>query len=210
MEQRPGNARLLTIAEIAKHFSLPESTARFYCKRFMDYLPHVGEGKRRRYRREVLDVFEVILDEMKKSKSASAVEEQLSYQFPRNIEQATARPQQLPQQQDSNPALTVDMVGGLGVILQAQHKALDSIAHALTALASREQNVADIREQLLDSQREVEVLRKEIRLLKDLQGESELVHQQDLEQLRKWLSRLAQQQSRLPGSDDDLLTNPDG
>ena len=44
MDNAPGDAKLLTIAEIAKQFQLPESTARFYCKRFMDFMPHVGHG----------------------------------------------------------------------------------------------------------------------------------------------------------------------
>ena len=42
-----------SISDLARRFGLPESTARFYCKRFRDFLPHAGEGKRRRYLRDI-------------------------------------------------------------------------------------------------------------------------------------------------------------
>jgi len=30
---------LLSIADISRHFSLPESTTRYYCKRFSQFIP---------------------------------------------------------------------------------------------------------------------------------------------------------------------------
>ena len=52
---------LLSIADISRHFSLPESTTRYYCKRFAAFIPSVGEGRRRRYRPETLEVIAAIL-----------------------------------------------------------------------------------------------------------------------------------------------------
>ena len=60
-------ASLLSIADISRHFSLPESTTRYYCKRFAAYIPSVGEGRRRRYRHETLTVIAAILEQMQKS-----------------------------------------------------------------------------------------------------------------------------------------------
>ena len=57
-------ASLLSIADISRHFSLPESTTRYYCKRFAAYIPSVGEGRRRRYRHETLTVIAAILEQM--------------------------------------------------------------------------------------------------------------------------------------------------
>ena len=77
---------LLSIADIARHFDLPESTARYYCKRFAEHIPSVGEGRRRRYRPETLEVIALVLEEMQKSRTAASVEELLAVQFPRNVE----------------------------------------------------------------------------------------------------------------------------
>ena len=77
---------LLSIADIARHFDLPESTARYYCKRFAEHIPSVGEGRRRRYRPETLEVIALVLEEMQKSRTAASVEELLATQFPRNVE----------------------------------------------------------------------------------------------------------------------------
>ena len=75
---------LLSIADISRHFSLPESTTRYYCKRFAQFIPSVGDGRRRRYRRETLDVISAILEQMHKSRTAAAVEDALIARFPRN------------------------------------------------------------------------------------------------------------------------------
>ena len=56
---------LLSIADISRHFSLPESTTRYYCKRFAQFIPSVGDGRRRRYRRETLDVIPQYLSKCK-------------------------------------------------------------------------------------------------------------------------------------------------
>ena len=75
MRKSPKTEALLSIADISRHFSLPESTTRYYCKRFAAYIPSVGEGRRRRYRSETLDVIQAILDQMQKSRTAVAVDE---------------------------------------------------------------------------------------------------------------------------------------
>lgn len=76
------NEALLSIADISRHFSLPESTTRYYCKRFAAFIPSVGEGRRRRYRQETLDVIAAILEQMQKSRTAAAVEDVLQARFP--------------------------------------------------------------------------------------------------------------------------------
>lgn len=73
---------LLSIADISRHFSLPESTTRYYCKRFAAFIPSVGEGRRRRYRPETLEVIAAILEQMQTSRTAAAVENTLLARFP--------------------------------------------------------------------------------------------------------------------------------
>ena len=84
MTTKTSDDQLFSIADIARHFSLPESTCRYYCKRFAEYIPSVGEGRRRRYRKTTIDVISAILEEMKKSRTANAVEDALAIRFPRN------------------------------------------------------------------------------------------------------------------------------
>lgn len=190
-----GDDGLLTIAEIARRYKLPESTARFYCKRFRDYLPHVGHGKRRRYRPGVLDIFAVILEEIRKHKNANAVESVLAARFAKNIELDEARPQQ--QQQESNqvPAALAHLPQGLAQLVEHQGQALSAIAQALTRLADRADEADTLREQLEGSQRRLGELTRELKELRRLQDEAEKIHQQDLDQLRKTLNHLAAQVS---------------
>lgn len=48
--------KLLTIAQIAKELRMPESTARYYRDKFIEYIPYVGEGRSKRYRPETVEV----------------------------------------------------------------------------------------------------------------------------------------------------------
>lgn len=195
----PDSNALLTIAELATRFSLPESTARYYCKRFLDYLPHVGEGKRRRYRSGAVAVFAVILDEMKKNKNAMAVEAVLSSSFPKNIDVVSIKPQA--QQQSSNIATqaAVPVQTGLDpgrflALMEQQANAMASIASALGSINAREHVIRELEQTLKERDKELTELRKEVEQVRILQTESEKLHQQDLDQMRKWLGRIAAEQ----------------
>ncbi len=47
---------LLTLRQMALELGLPESTARYYRDAFLDHIPAVGTGRRRRYPREALAI----------------------------------------------------------------------------------------------------------------------------------------------------------
>jgi DNA-binding transcriptional MerR regulator len=168
---------LLSIADISRHFSLPESTARYYCKRFAQYIPGVGDGRRRRYRRETLDVIEAILGQMQKSRTAVAVEDALEARFPRNalaVQDATPPQEQAQAVSAHFPAAALQM-------LERQTIALEGISQLMHVLVERlpktsEQSAAGLRE-------EVETLRM-------LLNASEKTQQADLEQLRRWMTRV--------------------
>ncbi len=87
----PGDkSPLLSIAELARKLKLPESTARYYCKRFADFIPSVGQGRRRRFRPETVEVLELVLEQMRRSRTALAVEEVLEQRFARNAQARAA------------------------------------------------------------------------------------------------------------------------
>ncbi|MDR1660647.1 MAG: MerR family transcriptional regulator [Desulfovibrio sp.] len=172
---------LLSIADIARHFSLPESTARYYCKRFALYIPGVGDGRRRRYRRETLDVIEAILEQMQKSRTAIAVEDALEARFPRNALAVhdSSPPRDQPQAVSAHfPAAALQM-------LERQTIALEGISQLMHVLVER---LPKTSEQSAAGQSSA--LREEVETLRMLLNASEKTQQADLEQLRRWMTRV--------------------
>jgi len=145
-EARSHDPGLLTIAELAKRYDLPESTARYYCKRFLDFLPHSGHGKRRRYRPEAMDVFAIILPEMKKRKDAAAVEAVLEESFPRvAVDESDAA--SAPSHKGSGGAFAADVDGSAFMAaIERQNEALQGIASALARLASTQGEIKALKE----------------------------------------------------------------
>ncbi len=204
-------SRLLTMADLATHFSLPESTARYYCRRFNAFLPQAGKG-RRKYTPEAIPVFAAIQEAMRRTRHARSVEIELSLQFPANApapaKEATkdAAPGAIvPAAYDYNPvAVLQEFSRGILQILGAQAQALERIADALAgsekitaatpAPAKTANRTTAATESQLQPSLEIESLRKEIKVLRGLMDSSEQIHQQDVEQLRKWLNRLGSAQ----------------
>lgn len=181
---------LLSIADISRHFSLPESTTRYYCKRFALYIPSVGEGRRKRYRHETLEVISTILEQMQKSRTASAVEEALQARFPSNAVALSETP--LVEAAPPDAAGQFLPVAALH-FMERQTQAMESIAQAMTLLADRLQLAEPPspapQPNMHNDQQEI---RKELDTLKLLLNSAEKTQQADLEQLRQWMTRLVQ------------------
>lgn len=190
MARKPTSAEgLLSIADISRHFSLPESTTRYYCKRFAAFIPSVGEGRRRRYRPETLDVILTILEEMQKSRTASAVEDTLLGLFPRNALAVSGptlpSPSPAPQEFFSAPALQ---------LLERQTTALEGIARLLQTFLEKLPAPAP-------ESTEVSSLRNEVDALRILLDSSEKTQQADLEQLRQWMGKVIRTRNAPPPAD---------
>lgn len=175
---------LLSIADISRHFSLPESTTRYYCKRFAAFIPSVGEGRRRRYRKETLEVVAAILEEMQKSRTAAAVESALDSRFPRNALALSDKPDCAPQVSAGQSLLSAGAIH----LLERQTHALELIAELMRLFLERipRETGAELEEQ---QQR----LRTDLDTLRLLLENSEKTQQEDLEQLRTWMQRLVRQ-----------------
>lgn len=198
---------LLSIADIARHFDLPESTARYYCKRFAEHIPSVGEGRRRRYRPETLDVIALVLEEMQKSRTAASVEELLAAQFPRNAE---IRPLSVllpsaPEEQSLRAAAPAAIAGSIAPaplphgdspavlqLLERQTTALEGMLQVLRLLVERMPLPAEGTGGR-QANAAPEII-KEVRTLRTLLEACEKNHQSDLEQIRKWVGKLIQRQ----------------
>lgn len=207
---------LMTMADLAARFALPESTARYYCRRFSAFLPQEGQG-RRRYKPDAVPVFAVIQEAMRRTRHARSVEMELSLQFAAapgqgqaggaNRETAQTAPAAVVY--DHNPvAVMQEFSRNILHILNAQAQALERIADALsgvgtvTAAPERETTAPlPTPEAGAGTNAEIEALRKEIKTLRGLMDSSEQIHQQDVEQLRKWLNRLGSGQTG-PGAEE--------
>jgi DNA-binding transcriptional MerR regulator len=153
---------LLTISDIAKRLGLPESTVRYYRDRFPEYVPSVGDGRRRRYRPEAVDVLRFIADGLRNDRTATDIAEALSRMFPKTVDvneepqQSTAAAQQQPTamtyepQQDRNQTAAV-----MFAIMAQQAQAIQQIAASLDKLAAQAEAADALR-------KEVERLRNEL------------------------------------------------
>lgn len=179
---------LLSIADISRRFTLPESTTRYYCKRFATFIPSVGEGRRRRYRPETLEVIAAILDQMQRSRTAVAVEEVLQSRFPSNVP-AVADTTALTE--SSQPSRSDFFSAAALQLMERQTQALEGISHVLRLCVER----------LPQAQAEPEEsmqLRKDVEALRILLDSSEKTQQADLDQLRRWMGRVIQTRSLQP------------
>ena len=173
---------LLSIADISRHFSLPESTTRYYCKRFSQFIPSVGDGRRRRYRRETLDVISAILEQMQKSRTAAAVEDALNARFPRN---AVAVADASCSHEVADLAVANEYFPSAALqILERQTSAIEGIAHLLQLVVQRLPAPGNA------PAPEVNELRQEVANLRTLLDASEKTQQADLDQLRSWMTKV--------------------
>lgn len=187
------NPELFTIAELARNLDLPESTTRYYCNRFADHLPSVGEGRRRRFKPEALDVLRTIAETMRRDKNAYAVDLAL-----RNGRETPALLSASPVARQGDFAASAAFASQVLSLMEGQTKALENIAAAMAVFAERlsvapsavpQERTASAAGQ--DSASEA-ALRQEVAALREQIRSAEAVHQNDLEQLRKWLARLGE------------------
>ncbi|MBO4300407.1 MAG: MerR family transcriptional regulator [Desulfovibrio sp.] len=175
---------LLSIADISRHFSLPESTTRYYCKRFSAFVPSVGEGRRRRYRPETLEVIATILEQMQKSRTAAAVEDALHARFPQNA----------PAIAHQSGAPVVTEIGGNVLpaaalqLMERQTVALEGIAQLLHVIV-QQKNAPSLQADQIDG------LRQDVETLRLLLESSEKTQQADLDQLRSWMAKVIQKKT---------------
>ncbi|MBQ7606660.1 MAG: MerR family transcriptional regulator [Desulfovibrionaceae bacterium] len=176
--------QLYSIADIARHFSLPESTCRYYCKRFSDFIEGVGEGRKRRYRASALLVIDVIMQEMKKSRTAMAVEAELAHRF-RSGSLAVQGQEKL-LAEDEKCADGLALPPAVLSLLERQTLALEAIAKVLTIFTN---TVSPVQNTQANSATYAD-LQKKIDRLEMLVSESEKTQQADILQLQTWLGRL--------------------
>lgn len=130
--------QLLTMAQIAKQLNLAESTARFYRDRFEDFIPSVGEGRKKRYKPETVEVLRFIAKGYNRNLTAMDIEDGLSRMVARNIEfeETTAITTAAAQQQSKNEPNQY--------ALQLQI-AIEQMSAAMQVMADQKEEIAELR-----------------------------------------------------------------
>lgn len=169
-------APYLTKAELARHFQLPESTIRFYCARFADFLPAQGEGRATRYAEACLDVLSFIKNTFPQARTSAAMENMLAQRFTRQTRKCSDHKKPSSRAADCPTPTIPDRFSRCP--LPAQEI---SLAEQVLALSESLKMVC----------RDTEALREEVQRLRILLDTSEKTHQADLDQLRTLLNRLA-------------------
>lgn len=187
----------LSMTELARRLDLPESTMRYYCKRFAKFLPYKGEGRRRRYAPECEKTLVFIANAMHRNKNATAVELMLqSGQFGHGLA-APAMQAELVPAQGAQASMSADSGQVLIGIMQRQAEALGKISETLGAFVNQLEKggvPAAAGEAAADSSAD---LRQQIAEIKQQMFTAEKMHQEDLEQLRKWLGRMSEAVAKL-------------
>ena len=73
-------------SEIASILKIPESKARYYRDRHLEYLNYIGLGRKRRYKKEALEALRLIAELSKRSLTAEEINNELSAKFNRTID----------------------------------------------------------------------------------------------------------------------------
>lgn len=127
--------QLLTMAQIAKKLNLAESTARFYRDRFEDFIPSVGEGRKKRYKPETLDILRFIAEGFNRNLTTTDIENGLSRIVARNIEfeKKTAITTAATQQQPN---------------IEVFYTVLEQMNTTMQIIADQKEEIAELRKQV--------------------------------------------------------------
>lgn len=149
--------KLLTMAQIAKELDLAESTARFYRDRFENYIPSVGEGRKKRYKPETVEVLRFIAESYNRNLSATDIKEGLTRITARNMEyeEVTATPTATVQQQSEIPQ------NADALQLQA---AFEQMSAAMQIMADQKEEIAELRKQVAVMEKKQEALQDHINI----------------------------------------------
>lgn len=75
-----------TIAEMGKILNIPESTVRYYRDRYQQYIPFKGQGRKKRYAEQALNVLRIIAEESNRNITAEEIDKLLSLKFTSFVE----------------------------------------------------------------------------------------------------------------------------
>lgn len=151
--------KLLSIKEISQELGIPQSTLRYYRDSFLAYLPAAGEGKKKRFYPEAIEVFQAIATGMHHNKSADDIMDDLNRRFTRYIDvnEANEQPQNssatYPQASSSDQSQALSPVSpfdntSLLAVVASQNQALQQIAATISVVNEQQEALHDLRQEV--------------------------------------------------------------
>ncbi|MDA1861410.1 MerR family transcriptional regulator [Bacillus cereus group sp. BY122LC] len=147
---------LLTISQIAKELQIPESTARYYRDRFINYIPFVGKGRAKKYRPETVEILRFIAEGFNRNLTAMEIEDGLFRMVARNVEveEETATTIAAARQQWEDRGIPIQVEVG-----EKFQQMMNQFTLAMEVIADQKQEIAELRKtvgELQDKQQEQE------------------------------------------------------
>ncbi len=112
------------ITKMAKILKIPESTARYYRDRYPEFILSIGSGRKKRYKKETLEVLRIICEMANNSKTAEEIKERLGQEFSRNIEVIEE------------------------IVVEQQYKFLEVISNSLVNIADQKKEIQELRKEV--------------------------------------------------------------
>ncbi|MDF2569552.1 MAG: hypothetical protein K0R55_1156 [Sporomusa sp.] len=149
-------AELLSIKDISQELGIPQSTLRYYRDIFMDYLPAMGEGKRKRFYPEAVEVFQAIAKCMHQNKNADDIANELNNRFARFIEvdsesqenSATYSPNN--EVTNTQALSTITPIDGSAImaVIASQNQALQQIAATINMVNGQQEELNNLKQEV--------------------------------------------------------------
>lgn len=158
---------LLSIKDISQELGIPQSTLRYYRDLFMDYLPSNGEGKKKRFYPEAIQVFKVISQSMHKNKGYDDILQDLNQRFTRFIDvndpdaesqhgSATqTQNQEIGQQHSLSPLSQLDG-SALMAVVASQNQALQQIAATISIVNEQQEELQNLKQEVTKMEERLE------------------------------------------------------
>jgi DNA-binding transcriptional MerR regulator len=192
---------LYTIAEIAARLKLSESTVRYYRDKFIEYVPAIGEGKKRRYRPEAFEALQFIADSLRSGKTAEETQQGLNLKFQREIKIAAiaaAESQQvnLPAKFAEMIAVQAEAMKQIAYLLQKMDVHIQEMGELKATIATQKANLDSRDKELTEAKTVIAKARSELQKLLQIKQESEqkakvvLDQQLEVDRLRAENTRL--------------------
>jgi len=161
---------LLTITGIAQKLGMPESTVRYYRNKFPDFIPAVGEGRKRKYRPETLEIISLIEKMFRENRTAVEIAERLASKFPQNIN-FEKQPQQLIAATPQPQIMPLDVVN----VVAGQTHALKHLALVLDKFYNHERELKTLSDEVIFLRKQLDGRRKNDKYDRELETLSDEV-----------------------------------
>jgi DNA-binding transcriptional MerR regulator len=139
--------KFISLREVARQLSIPPSTVVYYKDRFSEFVPSQGgEGRRKRYPAEVIDIFRRIREMFNNNWSTEQIEQELALRYASGGSVAEARSEKPAEDMDS-------MVRGMGGVLEKMTDLLENQSLFRSEIRSLRDELAGLKQERQQSEK---------------------------------------------------------